>query len=148
MDSTHASGFSLIELVAALTVMGIVAAIALPGWNRVLPTFQLESSARQVQSELHNVRMRAAADNVSYQLLYSQGAADYTIQKDGKTWATKPLPEGILITKAGSISFSPRGTAGANRVRLQSRDGLCEQVVVSATGRVRVCKANSCGTDC
>jgi prepilin-type N-terminal cleavage/methylation domain-containing protein len=142
------SGFSLTELMAALTVMAILAAIALPGWNRILPGFHLQSSARQVQSELHSIRMRAAAENLNFQFVYTEGASDYTIQREGKNWLSKPLPEGISISKAGTISFSPRGTARANRVRLQSRDGSCEQVVVSATGRVRVCKVNGCGVDC
>ena len=142
------SGFSLIELVAALTVMAIVTAIALPGWNRILPGFHLESSARQIQSELHSIRMRAAAENLNFQFVYTEGASDYTIQREGKSWVTKPLSDGISISKGGTISFSPRGTARANRVRLQSRDGSCEQVVVSATGRVRVCKVNGCGVDC
>ena len=148
MNFNRRFGFSVIELLAVLTLMGIVAGIALPGWNRLLPAYQLDSSARQVQSELHSIRMRAAAENLNFQLVYAEGASDYTIQKEGKNWQTKPLPDGILVSKAGTISFSPRGTAGANRVRLRSGDGACQQVVVSATGRVRVCKPSPCGADC
>jgi Tfp pilus assembly protein FimT len=92
--------------------------------------------------------MRAAAENAGVQLVYLAGSSQYTIQDDTKILATKPLPEGIVITKAGTISFSPRGTAGANRVRLRNSAGLCKQVVVSQTGRVRVCKPNDCSGDC
>jgi len=141
-------GFSVIELLTVLAVMGIMAGIALPGWNRLLPSYRLSSSARQVQSELHTIRMRAAAENISFQFVYVEGASDYTILKEGKNGQTKPLPEGISVSKAGTISFSPRGTAGANRVRLRNGDGSCQQVVVSATGRVRICSPNPCGTDC
>ena len=141
-------GFSLIEIIVALAVMSIVAAIALPAWNRLLPNYQLDSSARQVQSELHNIKMRAAAENIGFQLQYSDGASNYTLQRDSKALVIKPLPQGIVITKAGTVSFSPRGTAGANRVRLRHPEGLCKQVVVSATGRVRVCKPNDCSGDC
>lgn len=141
-------GFSVIELLTVLAVMGIVAGFALPGWIRLLPSYHLASSARQVQSELHTIRMRAAAENINFQFVYAEGGSDYTILKEGKNWQTKFLPEGISISKAGAISFSPRGTAGANRVRLRSGDGSCQQVVVSATGRVRICKPNPCGADC
>ena len=141
-------GFSVLELVVALALVGILAAIALPGWSRLLPAYQLDGSVRQVQSELHSIKMRAAAQNAKFQLAYLADASQYMIQSDGKVLATKPLPEGIVITKAGSISFSPRGTADANRVRLRSSTGLCKQVVVSATGRVRTCKPNDCGGDC
>ncbi|HJX10105.1 MAG TPA: GspH/FimT family pseudopilin, partial [Candidatus Binatia bacterium] len=82
------------------------------------------------------------------QLIYLAGSSQYAIQADTKILATKPLPEGIVITKAGTISFSPRGTVGANRVRLRNSAGLCKQVIVSATGRVRVCKPNDCSGDC
>jgi prepilin-type N-terminal cleavage/methylation domain-containing protein len=143
-----ANGFSLVEMTVALALMVIVTAIAVPGWNRLLPGYQLDSSVRQVQSELHNIKMRAAAENVGFQLQYSDGASSYTIQRDSKDLVTKPLPQGVVISKAGTISFSPRGTAGANRVRLRHPDGLCKQVVVSATGRVRVCKPNDCSGDC
>ena len=141
-------GFSTIELVAGLALMGIIAAIALPSWRGLFPSYALNNSTRQIQSELHHLKMRAAAENVGFQLAYLQGANDYTIQRDSVALLTKPLAEGTTITKAGTISFSPRGTAGANRVRLSAADGKCRQIVVSATGRVRVCTPNSCSSDC
>jgi type IV fimbrial biogenesis protein FimT len=141
-------GFSLLELMLALLVMGIVAAIALPSWNRLEPSYRLNSSARQLQSELHRVKMRAAAENVSFQLAYIEGAAEYSIQNAPNPPVNKPLPKGVILTKAGAISFSPRGTAAGNRVRLQISDGLCRQVVVSPTGRVRICRPDDCLEDC
>lgn len=148
MIFTARPGFSILELVIALALMGILAAVALPGWSRLLPGYRLDNSARQVQSELHSLKMRAAAENSGMQLAFSAGSSQYTIQTDTKVLATKPLPEGIVIIKAGNVAFSPRGTAGANRVRLRNSAGLCKQIVVSATGRVRVCRPNDCSGDC
>ncbi len=128
--------------------MAIVAAIALPGWNKLLPAYQLENSVRQVQSEFNHIKMRAAAENTDFQVEYLDSASSYTILRQSKAWATKPLPQGIVITKAGTISFKARGTAGGNRVRLRDSQGLCKQVVVSQTGRVRVCKPVNCSVDC
>jgi type IV fimbrial biogenesis protein FimU len=148
MDSKSQHGYSLIELVVAVTLAGILAAIALPGWNKLLPSYQLDSSVRQFQSELHNIKMRAAVENVGFQLVYANGAANYTIQRDSAVLVTKPLPTGVVVTNGGTISFSPRGTASANRIRLRSSDGTCKQVVVSPTGRVRICKPSDCSGDC
>ncbi len=141
-------GFSTIELLAGVALMGIIAAIALPNWRGLFPTYALNNSTRQIQSELHHLKMRAAAENIGFQLAYLQGANDYSIQRDNVTLATKPLAAGTTITKAGTITFSPRGTAGANRVRLSNADGKCQQIIVSATGRVRVCTPSSCSLDC
>jgi prepilin-type N-terminal cleavage/methylation domain-containing protein len=148
MDSKSQHGYSLIELVVAVALAGILAAIALPSWNKLLPSYQLDSSARQFQSELHNIKMRAATENVGFQLVYANGAAAYTIQRDSAVLVTKPLPAGVIVTSAGTISFSPRGTASANRIRLRSSDGMCKQIVVSPTGRVRICKPSDCSADC
>lgn len=142
------NGFSTTELLVALSLMGIIAAMALPNWRGLFPNFALNNSTRQIQSELHHLKMRAVAENVSFELAYLVGAGQYTISRDSQVLLTKPLTEGIGITKAGAITFSPRGTAGANRVRLTNRDGKCRQIVVSATGRVRVCTPSNCSTDC
>jgi prepilin-type N-terminal cleavage/methylation domain-containing protein len=148
MDFNNGHGFSIIEMAATLALVGIVAAIAIPHWAKLIPAYQLDSSTRQLQSELHSIKMRAASENVPFQLQYIEGAVEYAIQRDAATLAKKPLPEGIVITKAGIISFSPRGTAGGNRIRLRNSDGLCRQIVVSATGRVRICKPSTCAADC
>lgn len=141
-------GFSTLEVLAGVALMGIVAAIALPNWRGLFPTYALNNATRQIQSELHHLKMRAAAENVGFELAFVQGASDYTIQRDSKAFVTKPLTEGTRITQAGTISFSPRGTAGANRVRLGNTNGMCRQIVVSATGRVRVCTPANCTQDC
>jgi prepilin-type N-terminal cleavage/methylation domain-containing protein len=141
-------GFSGIELVIVLALAAIVAAIALPRWLTFQRSFGLSNATRQVQSELHNLKSRAAAENSSFQFAYSQGASAYLIQRDGDVLATKPLDAGTSITKAGVITFSPRGTAAPNRVRLSDGQGACQQIVVSATGRVRSCTPNNCAVDC
>jgi prepilin-type N-terminal cleavage/methylation domain-containing protein len=146
--SAKENGFSMIELVVVLALMAGISAMALPRWTSWLPGYALNNSIRQVQSELHHIKMRAAAENVSFQLAYLQNAASYTIQRDAKALTTKPLVDGTTITTEGSISFSPHGTASANRIRLRNINGSCRQVVVSPTGRVRTCTPASCSEDC
>jgi Tfp pilus assembly protein FimT len=148
MDCQSKVGFSVIELIAVLSLMAILFAIGLPASNKLLLSYQLNSSARRVQTELQNIKMRAGAENVGFQFAYGAGSGTYNIQRDGSAFVSKPLPEGIQITQAGTVSFSPRGTAGGNRIRLRSSAGGCKQVVVSSTGRIRVCNPDTCNGDC
>ena len=148
MGVINIRGFSAVELITAVALIGIVAAIALPSWMSLSPTYSLNNSVRQIQSELHSIKMRAAAEGVPFQMAYSQGATVYTIKRAAQTITTKPIAEGTMIQKDGLISFSPQGTAGGNRVRLRNGAGICKQIVVSATGRVRICAPASCAEDC
>ncbi len=146
--SNTKDGFSAIELLAGVAVMGIIAAIALPNWHALFPGYALNNSTRQIQSEMHHLKMRAVAENVHFQLAYLQGASGYTIQRDSKPLVTKPLAQGVTVTKDGTISFTPRGTADGDRVRLSNANGKCQQIVVSGTGRVRVCTPSNCSQSC
>jgi prepilin-type N-terminal cleavage/methylation domain-containing protein len=140
-------GFSVSELMVVLAVIGILASIALPAWNKILTSFRLSTSARLIHSELQTLKIRSAVENASFRLAYAAGATSFEIQREGKTLVVKPLADGVSITKGGVVTFSPRGTANGNRVRLMSRDGSCQQIVVSQTGRMRTCKA-ACLDDC
>src|SRR5215813_6132175 len=105
MNSKAKRGYSLIELIATVAMAGILAAIAVPSWNRLLPSYQLDSSARQVHSELYTMKMRAAAENVGFQLVYSDGAASYSIKRDSAVLMTKPCRRvWWLQTPAQSLS--------------------------------------------
>jgi prepilin-type N-terminal cleavage/methylation domain-containing protein len=148
MDCQSTVGFSVIELLVVLSLMAILLAIGIPASNKFLLSYQLNSAARRVQTELQNVKMRAVAENLGFQFAYSAGSGSYSIRREGSLLVTKPLPEGIQITHAGIVSFSPRGTAGGNRIRLRSSEDGCKQVVVSSTGRIRVCNPSTCTGDC
>ncbi|MBI4525482.1 MAG: GspH/FimT family pseudopilin [Deltaproteobacteria bacterium] len=141
-------GLTLLEIIGGLALFSILTAVALPGLTTLLPAYRLRSSARQLQSELHKIKMQAVSENVGFQLSFEEGAADYSILRDNSPWTTKPLPEGIEILKTGRISFSPHGTAGGDRVRLRNAQSACRQVVVSSTGRIRVCKPANCNETC
>lgn len=72
-------GFTLLELIVALAIFSVLAAIAIPTWSTLIPTYALNSAARQVQSELHRTKSRAVAENTHFRVVFS--AASYKIQK-------------------------------------------------------------------
>ena len=84
-------GFSTIELLAGVALMGIIAAIALPNWRGLFPTYALNNSTRQIQSELHHLKMRAAAENVMGNPAYRAGS-----KKIGDSFrATGGIPQAL-----------------------------------------------------
>ncbi len=145
------AGFTLVEIIVALAIFGTLTAIALPDWGTVLLTFSLNGATRQVQSELHRIKMKAVSEKVNFKLVYSDKAKSYQVQRDGTLVETKTLPKGIELRTATSIEFTPRGTPKSTSpvtVFLCNSKNEGKNIVVRATGRIRICKPASCNGNC
>ena len=148
-------GFTLLEMLVVLAIFGLLAAIAIPTWIILLPTYSLNSAARQIQSEFHRIKMQAIGENVTFRLAFSDTTDNYTVERvAGITTTqqgTKPLPEGIDLRNSITLGFTPRGTATpgtGGTVKLCNSNGAGTNVVLSSTGRVRVCKTSACDGAC
>jgi prepilin-type N-terminal cleavage/methylation domain-containing protein len=150
------SGFTLLEILLVFAVFSILAAIALPRWSALLPGFRLTSAAHQIQSELHRTKARAVSGNTDFRLIFA--STKYVIEKSsGTSWQPtgedKPLPDGIEIRSAtvSRLGFTARGTptpGTGGTVKLCSTTGGGRNIVVGSTGRIRICKPDSCNGTC
>ena len=145
-------GFTLTEILVAMAIMSILAAIAIPNWGTLLPTYALNSSARQVQSELHKLKSRAVAENANFRLVFSTTSYSYSIEKYSGTsyqaaGENKPLPVGITLvgTSDTTLGFTSRGTSidtSDKTVKLCNIKSAGKNVVLSDTGRIRIDNAS------
>ena len=94
MISKAKHGYSLIELIATMAMAGILAAIAVPSWNKLLPSYLLDSSVRQFLRTPQHKNARGHGE-CRLKLVYASGATAYTIQRDSTVLVTKPLPEKV-----------------------------------------------------
>ena len=124
--ATNCRGFTLIELMATLGVGGLLMIIAIPAFKNTLPGLRLNDAARQVATELQQVRMKAIAQSIPHQINFS--TTTYIVQRCNGTCANDSgsgnmaIPEGITITPPGtSPQFQTRGTVpAATTIRLSN----------------------------
>jgi prepilin-type N-terminal cleavage/methylation domain-containing protein len=133
-------GFTVIELMAAIGVASILMAIAIPSLLSTLPGLRLTDAARQVATDLQQIRMKAIAQNIPYQISFS--TTTYVLQKCNGSCANESgnivLPQGITVTASSAPQFQPRGTATAAATITLSNGSSSKWVCVKTVGRVNI----------
>src|SRR5215467_15803421 len=82
---TRQAGFSIIELLVALAIAGVIAAMALPSAERTLADVRLHNDARAIHNLLSLAKMRAAAKFTRVRLYCDLGAETFVLQDWDKT---------------------------------------------------------------
>jgi prepilin-type N-terminal cleavage/methylation domain-containing protein len=146
---TGSRGFSLLELVVALAVAGVLAGVAVLDVRAMQADWRLGAAVRQVVLDLKRVRLRAIEENVDHRLLLAAPAVTYRRQRreasGGYVDVGPPtgLPEGVEIVdctaRGQAITFRPRGHASTfGTLTLRNEKGRERRVVVDMAGRLRV----------
>ncbi len=78
------NGFTLIELLITFVILGIVTAIAIPGFSRWLPGYRLKSASRELYANLQLAKMGSVKDNADWAVVFdtTAGAHRYLICSD------------------------------------------------------------------
>jgi prepilin-type N-terminal cleavage/methylation domain-containing protein len=83
------SGFSLAEMLMVCAVIGIIAAMALPGIRNEVDRLKLGMATRDVQSELQTARLKAVSSNTYMRVRFDCPAAGQfrTVERIGTPFA-------------------------------------------------------------
>lgn len=140
------AGFTLGEVLTGIGLFGILAAIAVPRFNSTLPGLRLTDGARQVATELQQLRMKAIAQNMPYQMTFS--STTYKLQKCNGTCTDETgnltLPTGITATTSATPQFLARGTASAAATITVTNGTTSKYVCVKTVGRISIQDSSTC----
>ncbi|MEJ3668869.1 GspH/FimT family pseudopilin [Stutzerimonas stutzeri] len=116
---TDMHGFTLIELMITLVLLGIFAAIAVPSFNALIRGNQVQSKAEELVTFLQFARGQAALNRQPYEVQIKSNAP-WEIRKSGSNEAERVLehnPEHAEILSSAlsdnKLIYRPNGTATA-----------------------------------
>ena len=141
-NSASVAGFTLIEMLAALLVVSLVAVVAAPNIRRLPERVQLRAEASRMASALRVTRAAAMAQN---------RAMNFSINASRRSYGSEVIPTSVVDQRLNmevlsasterrangdTIRFFPNGRSTGGRIRLSSDQASAYVQVLWATGRV------------
>lgn len=151
MTRARSDGFSLLELLCALGVMGLVLAAGLPRLSALLPRLAADQAVRRLAGDLELARVKAIHRNTRVRTIVDVTAGEYLVEveSEGRFAAEGParrLPPGVAFDAAEStrvsegkisITYVPHGNTADNATIVARAGDERRRVIVSSAGRVR-----------
>lgn len=72
-------GFTIIEVIVVIVVIGIMAAIAVPNFIGYLPESRLKNASRDLFSNLQLAKIGAIKNNTNWAVVFNVGAGEYYV---------------------------------------------------------------------
>ena len=158
MNISKQRGVTLAEVLIAVAVIGIIAAIAVPSYQETIERNRLKQASESLLADVLYARTEAIKKSVDLTMTIDAGTPwCYGINDDNTacdcatagSCALKAVAgsefQGISLDADDSVTFSfRRGTANAMGTTLSSTN-FSTRVVVSTAGRARICNPGDNG---
>lgn len=148
------AGFSLMELMVTIAIIGILSAVVIPSglsWRR---NAQFNSAVREVKANMERTRMFAIRSNVPADVVFVDGANTFsTVRRNRVGGALVAVPQvhqldaGITLTSTFTgdvLNFNNRGMAfnagvpNPGTVTVNGPNGLVSRIAVGLPGSSQV----------
>lgn len=159
MNNKLDAGFTLLEALIVVAIIGIIATLAVPAYQNVLERNSLKQVVESLKSDLQLARVKAIKQSQNIRINRSSGSDGawcYGLTAKSACDCTETTPSNsdyCEIKRVLGSQFQPidmdsasgnstfdfrRGTIGANGVTFSS-ENYTARVVFSSVGRVRIC---------
>ncbi|MBM2833790.1 MAG: hypothetical protein HW406_951 [Candidatus Brocadiaceae bacterium] len=142
-------GFSLIEMIVVVAIIGILTGIAIPVYIGMKPSIRLSGATRQIMGDLMWARMQAISQNNEFKIFFLDNHR-YTILDDdnndgnidgSELTVTKDIHDeyyDVTLTSTANPIFHPRGNASPTATVTLTNSSGTKTVAIAMTGRVKI----------
>lgn len=103
--SRNRRGFSLVEMMLTVALIGITGLIAAPEMLDTVPKYRVEGATKGLASQMQAVRMRAVAKNLTHHVLFDAAAQTITVQEEDSSGNRTTVQTTRLATEFPKVSL-------------------------------------------
>lgn len=134
-------GFSLIEVVISITILGLIIALFSYSFSNQAPKYQLKKATWEIYSRLNYARYKAIYKGMKYKVSFESNS--YMLEKFDEhngQWKTeqRSFLDGVRIAANNSPIFHPRGTvSNLASITITNSHGQYK-ISIAISGRIKV----------
>jgi len=154
---TTQSGFSLVEVLTVIVVLGILVSISIPSMLEWRKSYYYRQASSGISGCLREARGRAISSNFQHRVELDVSAKRYRLTKGNRAyntpddasnwtivqdWVILPSDVDIVVTPANlKVAFNANGTSNVGTIDIKDSAGNIKiQITVVATGRIKSTK--------
>jgi len=147
------SGFSLIEVMIVIVITGVIIAVVLPDFNKIIGRYTLECATRELAAEIRILQQNAIKnESAGFYMQFNDVMDSYCLINTDigvDPYKTTKLPTGVDLTHTSfkqtnqnRLLFAANGNpynGFGGHITLRDRaTGVSRYVIIDSVGRVRV----------
>ena len=148
----HYSGFTLVELVVTIAIVGILASVAIPSFSSSIATSRARSVATDLYMSLVKARSEAVKRNTAVTVSpaesgWNKGWTIYPTNAASKVLENHTITAAVTITGPGSVRYNSSGrTTGAVSFNISATMGAAtaERCVAISLSGLPTIKSAAC----